>query len=59
MGALAFALLMAAELAVSVFALWRSPAEHFSVYSSVHGAIGLAAQIAFALFPLLRLRIGG
>jgi hypothetical protein len=54
MGAIAFALLMAAELALSVYVFHRSPAAYVASYLSAPGAIGLAGQIAFALFPLLR-----
>lgn len=52
MGAVAFALLMVAELAVSVFALHRTPAEHFATYRSLGALLGLAAQIVFAGMPL-------
>lgn len=54
MGGVAFLLLMAAELAVSVLAFGRSPAEHVAGYRSWAAASGLAAQILFAAFPLLR-----
>lgn len=56
MGGVAFLLLMLAELGVSVFAFGRTVAEHFDTYASPVAALGLAAQIAFALFPLLHLR---
>ena len=55
MGAVAFALLMVAELVLSVSLLGNSPAEHLARYRSLHGALGLAGQILFAAFPLLRL----
>jgi hypothetical protein len=54
MGALAFALLMGAELGVSVLLFGRSLEEHLANYRTLPGAIGLAAQLAFALIPLLR-----
>lgn len=54
MGATAFALLMAAELAVSMLAFGRSPVEFLGAYGTLTGAIGLAGQIAFGFIPLLR-----
>ncbi len=54
MGGIAFVLLMLAELAVSVFAFGRSPAEHWGTYSSASALWGLAAQVAFAAMPLVR-----
>jgi hypothetical protein len=56
MGGIALTLLMAAELAVSILAFDRTVAEHLGTYRSGHAALGLAAQIAFAAFPLVRLR---
>ena len=54
MGGLAFVLLMMAEFGVSVFAFGRSVAEHLASYRDVGSQVGLAAQVAFALFPLVR-----
>jgi hypothetical protein len=54
MGAVAFALLMAAELGVAILAFGRTAAEHAASYASARGALGLAAQIGFALLPLLQ-----
>lgn len=54
MGAVAFVLLMLAELAVSIFLMGRTPAEHLATYSSLSALLGLAAQIAFAAMPLVR-----
>ncbi len=55
MGSLAFCLLMAAELFLSV-ALFGNPlGDHLEMYKSLPGALGLAGQIVFAAFPLLRL----
>jgi hypothetical protein len=54
MGAVAFALLMAAELAVSVLLFGRSPSDFVAGYRTTPGVIGLAAQLAFGLLPLLR-----
>jgi hypothetical protein len=52
MGGIAFALLMTAELGVSLIFFHRSVAQHFAGYRSTAGAIGLAAQVAFACIPL-------
>jgi hypothetical protein len=54
MGLVAFATLMALELALGVLAFGRSPAEYLAVLATLPGAIGLAAQIAFAFIPLLQ-----
>lgn len=56
MGGVAFALLMIAELAVSVLAFGRTPAEHLSTYRSLSALLGLAAQLAFAAMPLFSRR---
>jgi hypothetical protein len=53
MGAIAFALLMAAELGVSVIVFGRTLAEHAAAYETFPGALGLGAQIVFAAMPLL------
>jgi len=58
MGAAAFALLMAAELALSLFAVGGTVAGHFADYRGAAPLIGLLGQIAFAAFPLLRAIIG-
>ena len=54
MGAIAFALLMTAETALSVLAFSRSPADFLRAFGTAAGAIGLTGQVAFALIPLLR-----
>lgn len=54
MGALAFALLMLGELAVSVFGFGRTVAAHLATYQTVGAQLGLAAQLVFALFPLVQ-----
>jgi len=51
MGGVAFALLMLAELGVAMIFFHRSVAEHLAGYQSAAGAIGLAAQVAFAWVP--------
>jgi hypothetical protein len=57
-GATAFALLMAAELELSLFAVGATVAGHFAAYRDGAPLIGLVGQIAFATFPLLRAMIG-
>jgi hypothetical protein len=57
MGGLAFALLLLAELAVGALLFGRTPSEHFALYREASYALGLAAQIAFALMPLIQLRL--
>jgi hypothetical protein len=57
-GAVAFALLMVAELWVSVFAFGRSLAEHFESYRSLNADLGLVSQIAFAALPWARIKRG-
>lgn len=54
MGAVAFALLMAGELAVSLFAFGRTVVEHFTVYGTLDAQLGLSAQLLFAAFPLIQ-----
>jgi hypothetical protein len=54
MGALAFAMLMIAELVLAVALFGRTPAEHYAAYRQPAGLIGLAGQIAFGLTPALR-----
>ena len=56
MGGSAFILLVIAELGVSILAFGRSMAEHFGTYRSWAAAFGLAAQVVFAAFPLIRKR---
>lgn len=58
MGALAFALLMLAELQLSLFAVGGSASDHFLAYLRPAAFAGLLGQIAFAAFPLL-VRRGG
>jgi hypothetical protein len=55
MGALAFALLMAAELALSMVLLGRSFSQHLAAYAAAGNMLGLGAQIAFGLFPTVQL----
>jgi hypothetical protein len=56
MGALAFALLLAAEFGLSAVLYGRTQAQHIATYQQVSVLIGLAGQIVFALFPLIQRR---
>jgi hypothetical protein len=53
-GAAAFAVLMSMEVGLSVGLFHRSIGEYLAGLRSPAGAIGLAAQVCFATFPLLR-----
>ena len=53
MGALAFALLMLAELTLAL-AFGQTPARFLSDLATPPGALGLAGQIGFGLVPALR-----
>jgi hypothetical protein len=54
MGASAFALLMAAEVAMAILLFGRTLTQHFGSYANAAGALGLAGQIAFGLFPIVQ-----
>lgn len=54
MGVAAFTLLMMAEAALALWLLGRPLADHAAAYQETAHAIGLAGQIAFAAFPLMR-----
>jgi hypothetical protein len=51
MGWVAFALLMLAELGVSLL-LGRTPSDHLATYTRLPNLLGLFAQLLFALFPV-------
>jgi hypothetical protein len=53
-GVVAFNLLMMAELGLSMVLVGRSMPEHFALYETAPALLGLIAQIAFALFPVLQ-----
>lgn len=53
MGALAFAILMLAELATAL-AFGQTSAQFLAALATAPGALGLAGQIGFALIPGLR-----
>lgn len=52
MGALAFGLLMLAELGLSVLVFGQSGAAYLAHLQTAPGLLGLAGQIAFAFMPL-------
>ena len=54
MGAAAFALLMTAEFALSLLVFGRSPDQFVRAFTAPAGALGLASQVAFGLFPVSR-----
>lgn len=56
MGATAFALLLAAEAAISVALAGRTLSEHIALYAEASHLLGLAGQIVFALLPIARIR---
>jgi hypothetical protein len=55
MGAAAFAVLIAGEIAVGVFAFGRSPVDALEILVGAENLPGLCTQILFALMPLVRL----
>ena len=54
MGVVAFTVLMLAELGLSAHVFGQSEAEFAGSYASVPGAIGLTAQMIFAIFPVMQ-----
>ncbi|MGB5195404.1 MAG: hypothetical protein WBN70_20640 [Polyangiales bacterium] len=54
MGAIAFALLMLAEVALSLGAFGGSMSDYLEELTTPHGLVGLAGQLLFALMPLAR-----
>lgn len=55
-GAVAFALLMLAELTLAIGLFGRSPNEQLAHFATPPGLLGLAGQILFGLFPIVRPR---
>ncbi|MBW4458945.1 MAG: hypothetical protein KME47_01690 [Nodosilinea sp. WJT8-NPBG4] len=55
MGIVAFGVLMAAELGLSVWLFGSTVQGHFAAYQSLPKTIGLAGQAVFALIPLLQM----
>jgi hypothetical protein len=58
MGGLAFALLMFAEVGLSILGFGRTFAEHLASYRQVASIMGLLGQLAFASFPAIQLSVG-
>jgi hypothetical protein len=54
MGTVAFAVLMAAEFGLAGLVFGRSLDEQLAGYGAAPGAIGLAAQFVFAVFPIVQ-----
>ncbi|WP_209428094.1 hypothetical protein [Pararhodobacter sp. SW119] len=54
MGTTAFVLLMLGEAGLSVWLAGRALADHVALYAQPAHLIGLAGQVAFAVFPVLR-----
>jgi hypothetical protein len=59
MGALAFALLMLAEVTLAFGLSGQSPPAYAATFLTAPGALGLAGQIGFALIPALRVQTRG
>lgn len=59
MGALAFVLLMAAELVLGVTAFGQTPAQWLAGLAEPQGALGLTGQVVFALMPWIAVRRRG
>lgn len=58
MGGIAFALLQLAEVIAGALLFGRTPIGHFALYADASYALGLAAQVGFALMPTMQLRPG-
>lgn len=56
MGAVAFVALQATEAFVALALFGRPPGDYLGAFAGPAGAMGLAGQILFALFPLIRSR---
>lgn len=54
MGASAFVLLMGAEAAGGIVIFGRTLTEHFALFGTVAGVLGLSGQIAFGVFPVVQ-----
>jgi hypothetical protein len=54
MGLLAFLLLMVVEAGLAVLAFGQTPAAWLAAFHTAPGAIGLLAQVAFGLVPVVQ-----
>ena len=57
MGGLALVLMLISEAAVATIGLEQKLIDHIAQYGTMRGLIGLAAQLIFALMPLLRMTV--
>jgi hypothetical protein len=57
MGGLAFAILMFAEVGLSILGFGRTFAEHLASYRQIASFMGLLGQLAFASFPAIQLSV--
>jgi hypothetical protein len=57
MGGLAFALLMFAEIGLSILGFGRTFAEYLASYRQVASILGLLGQLAFASFPAIQISV--
>jgi hypothetical protein len=55
MGGVAFALLMATEIGLTVFGFGRTLAQYLENQTSTAAMLGLAGQVAFAAFPVVQM----
>ena len=55
MGTVAFVILMLAEVIFATLEFGQAIPDYLAQYSTAHGALGLAGQVVFAFFPVLRL----
>jgi hypothetical protein len=55
-GAIAFAMLMVAEAAISIGLAGRSLSEHLALYAEASHLLGLVGQVVFAVLPVLQIR---
>jgi hypothetical protein len=53
MGGVGFALLLVAETALGLWGFGRSFQDQLAAWRSASGLLGIAGQVAFALFPML------
>jgi hypothetical protein len=54
---LAFAILMFAEVGLSILGFGRTFAEHLASYRQIASFMGLLGQLAFASFPAIQLSV--
>jgi hypothetical protein len=53
MGLAAFVLLQGSEFCLGTLVFGRAPADYIAAFTAAAGAIGLAAQVGFAILPVL------